>query len=176
MPCGSLSKLARGRAASSAITLAVFFATLATSLALFVMVPKGFFPVQDNGLITGLSEAAQDVSPTEMKRLQQMLAASSRSDPDIPPSVAIGAGGGQTPNTGRFFIALKPRDERTATAAEIIDRLRPQLARFEGAALFLQPAQDITVGGRLVARPVPVHAAGRQSRRVDPWAPRCWRS
>ena len=132
------------------LTLATFFLTLAVTIGLFVVIPKGFFPVQDNGLILGLSEAAQDISPAEMKRLQQVLGEVIAKDPDVSAfGSVIGAGGAQTTNTGRFFIQLKPRDERTATASQVIDRLRPQLARIEGAALFLQPGQDITVGGRI---------------------------
>ncbi len=133
-----------------AITLAVFFVTMALTVVLFIEIPKGFFPVQDNGLILGLSEAAQDVSPAEMKRLQQTLGALLANDPDIAAfGSIIGAGGAQTTNTGRFFIALKPREERQSTASQAIDRLRPQLAKMEGVALFLQPGQDITVGGRI---------------------------
>lgn len=132
------------------ITLIVFFLTLALTVALAIEIPKGFFPVQDNGLILGLSEGAQDVSPQEMKRLQQTLGDILLKDPDIAAfGSVIGAGGVQTTNNGRFFIALKPRDERTLTAAQVIDRLRPQIAKIEGAALFLQPGQDLTVGGRV---------------------------
>jgi hydrophobe/amphiphile efflux-1 (HAE1) family protein len=131
-------------------TLMVFLLTMALTIFLFIEVPKGFFPVQDNGLIVGLSEAAQDVSPEEMKRLQQSLGAILSEDPDVAAfGSIIGSGGAQTTNTGRFFIALKPRDERESTASQIIDRLRPQFAKMEGVALFLQPGQDITVGGRI---------------------------
>jgi hydrophobe/amphiphile efflux-1 (HAE1) family protein len=131
-------------------TMAVFFATLALTAALFVMIPKGFFPIQDTGLITGLSEAAQDVSPQEMKRLQGELAKVIERDPDVSAFGSFfGSGGGNTLNTGRFFIGLKPRDERESSALEVIARLRPQLAKVEGANLFLQPSQDITVGGRI---------------------------
>ena len=132
------------------LTLATFFLTLAVTIGLFVVIPKGFFPIQDNGLILGLSEAAQDISPAEMKRLQQVLGEVIARDPDVSAfGSVIGTGGAQTTNTGRFFIQLKPRDERKASASQVIDRLRPQLARMEGAALFLQPGQDITVGGRI---------------------------
>jgi HAE1 family hydrophobic/amphiphilic exporter-1 len=134
-----------------AITLAVFFATVALTVVMVVQIPKGFFPIQDTGLINGLSEAAQDVSPDEMIRLQRKLGEVLLADPDIE---AIGSqtgsgGGANPPNTGRFFIVLKPRDERTLTASQIIDRLRPQFAKVQGVNLYLQPAQDITVGGRV---------------------------
>ena len=93
------------------LTLAVFLATLAVTAGLFVMIPKGFFPTQDTGLITGLSEAAQDVSPDEMKRLQRELSRVIARDPDVASFGSFfGSGTGNTLNTGRFFIGLKPRD------------------------------------------------------------------
>jgi hydrophobe/amphiphile efflux-1 (HAE1) family protein len=133
------------------ITLGVFFATMALTVVLALQIPKGFFPIQDTGIITGFAEAAQEVSPTEMMRLQQAIGEVLLHDPDI---AAFGSstgntGGAQTSNTGRFFISLKPRDERTLNASQVIDRLRPQLAKIMGVNVFLQPAQDITVGGRI---------------------------
>jgi multidrug efflux pump len=135
----------------SLITLIVFFATLALSVHLYIIIPKGFFPIQDTGLITGFAEAGQDISPQEMARLMVQLGDVLGKDPDI---AAVGAamgstGSAQTANTGRFFIGLKPRDERTTNASAIIDRLRPKLAEIEGVKLTLQPSQDITVGGRI---------------------------
>jgi len=133
------------------ITLIVFFATMALSVHLYAIIPKGFFPIQDTGLITGFAEAGQDISPQEMARLMVQLGDMLGKDPDI---AAVGAamgstGSAQTANTGRFFIGLKPRDERTTNASAIIDRLRPKLAEIEGVKLTLQPSQDITVGGRI---------------------------
>ncbi len=132
-------------------TLGVFFATLALTGYMFVEIPKGFFPTEDTGLIMGLSEAAQHVSPEEMSRLQQALGAVILRDPDVAAfgSLMGSTGSASTSNTGRFFISLKPRDERTASATAIINRLRPQIAKIEGVSLFLQPAQDIRVGGRI---------------------------
>jgi hydrophobe/amphiphile efflux-1 (HAE1) family protein len=131
------------------VTLLVFIGTVALSVYLFVIIPKGFFPQQDTGLILGTSEAAQDVSFAEMKRYQLALAAVVAADPDVATvGMNAGATGQQTQNNGRFFITLKPRDERSASAMQVIDRLRPQLAKVQGAALFLQPAQDINIGGR----------------------------
>ena len=132
------------------ITLMTFFATMVLTGVLFVMIPKGFFPTQDTGLITGIMEAAQDVSPTEMKRLQREVAALLGKDPDTQAFGSFfGSGSGNTLNTARYFIGLKPHEERTATATQIIARLRPQIAKLQGVNLFLQPAQDITVGGRI---------------------------
>src|ERR1700730_16541706 len=131
------------------ITLLVFIGTVALSVYLFVIIPKGFFPQQDTGLILGTSEAAQDVSFAEMKRYQLALAAVVAADPDV---ATVGMNGGatgqQTQNNGRVFITLKLRDERSASAMQVIDPLRPQLVKVQGAALFLQPAQDINIGGR----------------------------
>jgi hydrophobe/amphiphile efflux-1 (HAE1) family protein len=134
-----------------AITLGVFFATVALTVVMAIQIPKGFFPVQDTSLISGLSEAAQGVSPEEMMRLQRSLGEVLLHDPDVAGFGALtGSGGGaNAQNTGRFFIVLKPRDERELTASQIIDRLRPQLAKVQGANLYLQPTQDITVGGRI---------------------------
>ena len=131
------------------ITLLVFIGTVALSVYLFVIIPKGFFPQQDTGLILGTSEAAQDVSFAEMERYQLALSAVVAADPDVATvGMNAGATGQQTQNNGRFFITLKLRDERSASAMQVIDRLRPQLVKVQGAALFLQPAQDINIGGR----------------------------
>ncbi|MEA3023478.1 MAG: hypothetical protein QOK01_2330 [Alphaproteobacteria bacterium] len=133
-----------------AITLTVFFGTLALTVALAIEIPKGFFPTQDTGIISGLSEAAQGISPDEMVRLQQELGEVLLSDPDVEGfGSQIGGGGANAPNTGRFFIVLKPRDERKLIATQIIDRLRPELAKIQGVNLYLQPSQDITIGGRV---------------------------
>ena len=133
------------------VTLAVFFATVCLTVVMFIAIPKGFFPNEDTGLIFGLTEAAQDVSPAEMMRIQEEMGKIVARDPDVYKFGSnMGSGGGaNTSNTGRLFITLKPRDERTATASQIIDRLRPQLAAVKGATVFLQAPQDITVGGRL---------------------------
>ena len=134
-----------------AITLAVFFATLALTVSLAIQIPKGFFPIQDTGLIAGVSEAAQNTTPAEMMRLQRVLGEVIMRDPDVQ---VVGSQTGSndapsTANTGRFFIVLKPRDQRSASASQIIDRLRPQLAQVQGANLSLQVTQDINVGGRI---------------------------
>jgi multidrug efflux pump subunit AcrB len=134
-----------------AITLVVFLATVATTVWMFVTIPKGFFPIQDTGLISGVSEASQEVSPQEMMRLQRELGAIILRDPDVE---AMGSQTGSTDspnpaNTGSFTIVLKPRDQRNATARQIIDRLRPQFARVPGANVFLQPTQDLNVGAHI---------------------------
>jgi HAE1 family hydrophobic/amphiphilic exporter-1 len=133
------------------ITLTVFFATLALTAVMAVLIPKGFFPIQDTGLISAFAEAGQETSPPEMMRLMKQMGDVIKQDPDVAGFATFtgSTGSAQTANTARGFIVLKPRDERTLTASQIIDRLRPQLAKIEGANVFLQPSQDITVGGRI---------------------------
>ena len=134
-----------------AITLSVFFATMALTVVMAIEIPKGFFPIQDTGLIQGFAEGAQSTSPAEMMRLMHNLGDVLIHDPDIETfgSQTGSTGSAQSANTGRFFITLKPRDQRKLNSSQIIDRLRPQLARIQGANLFLQPAQDINVGARI---------------------------
>ena len=134
-----------------AITLGVFFATMALTVVMAIEIPKGFFPIQDTGLIQGFAEGAQSTSPAEMMRLMHNLGDVLIHDPDIETfgSQTGSTGSAQSANTGRFFITLKPRDQRKLNSSQIIDRLRPQLARIQGANLFLQPAQDINVGARI---------------------------
>jgi multidrug efflux pump subunit AcrB len=158
-------------------TLIVFLATMAASIYLFVIIPKGFFPIQDTGLVTGFAESAQDISPQEMSHIMVELGAVVGADPDVAAfGSAMGStGSAQTANTGRFFIALKPRDQRKATATDIINRLRPKLAKVEGVSLVLQPSQDITVGGRIGRGQFLARCQSCRAERLgaeDPW-PRC---
>jgi hydrophobe/amphiphile efflux-1 (HAE1) family protein len=134
-----------------AITLGVFFATMALTGYMLVTIPKGFFPIQDIGVLLGFSEAAQSASPQQMMRLVQEQNEIVLQDPDVAAvSMIMGSSGGlaNTANTARGYITLRPRDQRTATAPQIVDRLRRQLAKIGGANLILQSVQDITVGGR----------------------------
>jgi multidrug efflux pump subunit AcrB len=133
------------------LTLAALLITIAGAGYLYATIPKGFFPPQDTGFIFGLSEGAQDISLKSMIDRQRALAEIIAKEPDIATfAFAVGpTGGAMTTNSGRFWISLKPRNERNASADEIINRLRPQLARVSGVTLFLQVAQDISVGSRL---------------------------
>jgi HAE1 family hydrophobic/amphiphilic exporter-1 len=133
------------------ITIGVFFATMALTVVMAIQIPKGFFPIQDTGMIQAFAEAAQDTSPDEMMRLLQQMGDVIMHDPDVAGlgSFTGSSGGAQTANTGRGFIVLKPRDQRELTSSQVIDRLRPQLAKIQGANMTLQPTQDITVGGRI---------------------------
>jgi HAE1 family hydrophobic/amphiphilic exporter-1 len=131
-------------------TLMVFLVTVVATVFLFVVIPKGFFPQQDTGVLFGTSDAPQDISFAEMMKRQQELGAIVQADPGVATvAMALGAGvGNSAQNSGRMFITLKPRDERTADAFQIVARLRPKLAAVKGARLFLQVAQDVTVGAR----------------------------
>jgi HAE1 family hydrophobic/amphiphilic exporter-1 len=134
-----------------AITLCAFFATMALTLLMAIQIPKGFFPIQDTGMISAFLEAGQDTMPEQTMRLMKEVGEVILRDPDVESlgTFTGSSGGAQTANTARGFIVLKPRNERELTASQIIDRLRPQLAKVEGINSFLQPSQDITVGGRI---------------------------
>jgi hydrophobe/amphiphile efflux-1 (HAE1) family protein len=155
-------------------TLGVFFATVAVTVGLFIAIPKGFFPTQDTGIIVGISEAAQSVSFTEMARVQQALGAVIGADPAVAAySSTIGAGtGGQTANNGRFFISLKPWEERSDTAMQVIARLERNVAGVQGGRLFLQPAQDVSVGGRLARTMYQYTLQDSDASELNSWAPR----
>jgi len=133
------------------VTLAVFFGTMALTVVMAIVIPKGFFPIQDTGVIQGFAEAAQQTSPQEMMRLMHNIGDVILRDPDVQGfgSFTGSAGTAQSANTARYFIVLKPRDDRKLNSSQIIDRLRPQLAKIEGVNLFLQPTQDINVGARV---------------------------
>jgi hydrophobic/amphiphilic exporter-1 (mainly G- bacteria), HAE1 family len=153
-------------------TLVFFFATLGLSVYLFVIIPKGFFPQQDVGLITATSEAAQDVSFVEMKRRQEALGAIAQADPAVD-SVAMAIGGnGRAGNNGSVFMTLKPRNERTASAQEVITRLRPQLEKVQGARLFMQAAQDVRLGGRPTRTQFEFTLQDANLDELNEWAPK----
>jgi multidrug efflux pump len=133
------------------ITLMAMVGTIAFTGYLYAVIPKGFFPQQDTGMILGIAEAAQDVSFKAMSQRMEAVIDTVLKDPAISSVGAqIGAGGATaTLNQGRVFIALKPHDERNASADQVIARLRERLAAIEGITLYMQAAQDITVGARL---------------------------
>jgi len=156
----------------SKTTLLVFFATLALSVYLFVIIPKGFFPQQDNGLITATSEAGQDISFAAMKQRQEELGKIIMADPDFA-SVAMAVGGsGRAGNNGNLFITLKPRNERKASAQQIIARLRPQFDKVEGARLFMQAAQDVRLGGRPTRTQFEFTLQDANLAELNEWAPK----
>src|SRR5438874_219037 len=156
----------------SKTTLLIFFATLALSVYLFVVIPKGFFPQQDNGLITATSEASQDISFEAMKSRQEALSKIVMDDPDVA-TVAMAIGGtGRAGNNGNLFITLKPRDQRTASAQQIITRLRPKLEKIEGARLYMQAAQDVRLGGRPTRTQFEFTLQDANLAELNEWAPK----
>ena len=131
-------------------TLVVFIGTVIATGYLFVVIPKGFFPQQDTGVLYGTTEAGQDVSFPVMSRLQQEVGRVVMADPAVD-TVAMGLGSGvgaAAQNTGRMFIQLKPFDERDVDIFGVIRRLRPKLAQIPGVRVYLFAAQDVTVGAR----------------------------
>jgi len=133
------------------ITLLVAAGTLALTIILFIRIPKGFFPIQDTGVIQGVSEAAQTVSFQEMSREQQALARIIVKDPAVDGLASfIGIDGTNTTlNSGRIQINLKPLEERKISASDVIRRLQPELAAVPGITLFMQPVQDLSVDDRV---------------------------
>ena len=132
-------------------TLVVMLGTIGMTGYLYVVIPKGFFPQQDTGMIMGIAEAAQDISYPAMAQRMQAVMATVMKDPAVASVGAmVGAGGSTvTLNQGRMFIALTPHDARSVSADQVIARLDTALSRIQGITLYMQAAQDITVGGRL---------------------------
>jgi HAE1 family hydrophobic/amphiphilic exporter-1 len=152
----------------------VFMATVCATGYLFVVIPKGFFPQQDTGVLFGNSDAPQDISFAAMMKKQEELGAIVQADPDVDTvAMALGAGVGSTAqNNGKMFITLKPRDERKANAFEIIARLRPKLAKVEGARLFLQVAQDLNVGARAARTQFQYTIQDANNDELSAWVPK----
>jgi multidrug efflux pump len=130
-----------------ALTLGVLFITIALNVVLIIKIPKGFFPVEDTGAIAGAVRGPQDASFPAMDTSIRQIGDVIKKDTAIANVIAFTGGGGAT-NTGNLFVALKPLNERKITAAQIINRLRPQLNRLPVASAFLQAVQDLRIGGR----------------------------
>ncbi len=152
-------------------TLLVFLATLAATVVLFIVIPKGFFPQQDTGFIFGNAQSSQDSSFESMNRRMVEFADVVRQDPDV---TGIGMFGNSSQfNTGNFFIALKPKDQgRTLSADQIIARLRPKLAKVGGASLLMQAGQDINVGGRLARTQYQYTLTDANLAELNEWSPK----
>ena len=160
------------------VTLMVFFATMALTAYLYAVIPKGFFPQQDTGVMLGITEAGQDVSFAEMSRRQLRAAEVVAADPAVAAiSSSIGAGlAGQTGNNGRLWITLKPFGQRDATIQQVIARLRPKVAQIEGVKVYFQPAQDINVGGRLARTQYQYTIQDADLNELYEWAPKVLRT
>jgi multidrug efflux pump len=158
------------------LTLTVL--TLGINVGLFMVVPKGFFPEQDTGRISGVIQAAQDISFQAMRGKLSEVVDIIRSDPDVTSVTGFtggGGGGGSTTNTGRMFISLKPFGERKASARDVITRLRRRLAQVPGAPTYLQAVQDLRVGGRASSALYQYTLQGDNLEELTTWAPRMLR-
>jgi multidrug efflux pump len=155
-------------------TLLITAATLAATILLFIYVPKGFFPVQDTGVILGISEARESVSFAEMADRQQALGRVVLADPDVQSlSSFIGIDGvNPTLNSGRIQINLKPLEERSARAPEIIRRLQPKLAAVEGITLYMQPVQDLSIESRVSRTQYQYSLESANADELAIWTPR----
>ncbi len=154
-------------------TLLVALGTLALTVLLYVFVPKGFFPVQDTGVIQGISEAPQSISFAAMAERQQALARVVLQDPAVESlSSFIGVDGVNTTlNSGRVQINLKPLAQRDASALEVIRRLQPRLARVEGISLYMQPVQDLTIEDRVSRTQYQFSVEDADPEELSAWVP-----
>jgi multidrug efflux pump len=165
----SLGWVLRHKALTAMAALATFVATII----LYIIVPKGFFPQQDTGRIMGAIQADQSTSFQAMKGRLREFVKIVKEDPAVS-AVSGSVGGGGTTNTGRLFIALKPMDQRDVTADGIVNRLRGKLAKVPGASLFLQPVQDIRIGGRGGNAQFQYTLQGDESKELFQWAPKVY--
>ena len=153
-------------------TLLVTFVTIAATLALYAVAPKGFLPLQDTSAINAVTQAGPDVSFTEMQRLQGEVAATIEADPDVVGVVSvIGAGSvNPTTNVGRLVMSLKPRDERRAGVAAVIERLKTKVGSIPGITVYFQPVQDIQIGTQSSRSQYQYTLTGTDSAEVTQWA------
>ena len=157
------------------LMLTLMVITIGITIGLSFLIPKGFFPEQDTGRISGTIQAEQDISFQAMKEKLTEVVDIIRSDPDVDSASAFtggAGGGGATTNTGRMFITLKPFDKRKATAGQVMERLRKKLAQVPGAPTYLQPVQDLRIGGRLGAALYQYTLQGENLTELNAWAPR----
>ncbi len=153
-------------------TLFIFFCTVGLSVYLFTIIPKGFFPQQDNGFLTGVSEASQDISFEAMKKHQEQLSEIVQADPAVDSIAMFIGGGGTALNSGRMYVTLKPHEDRNVTADQIIARLRPKLEKVEGARLYMQASQDVRLGGRATRTQFEFTLQDANLTELNEWAPK----
>jgi HAE1 family hydrophobic/amphiphilic exporter-1 len=154
------------------ITLMAMLGTIVLTGYLYVQIPKGFFPQQDTGLIIAVPEAAQNISFQAMQQKMEAATAIILKDPAVASVGAqIGATGSTTLNDGRMFITLKPKGERKASADQVIDRLGVQLANIDGLTVYMQAAQDITIGARVSRTQYQYTLVDADAGELAHWAP-----
>ncbi len=160
--------------ARQGLTLLVAVGTLVLTVLLYVLVPKGFFPVQDTGAIQGITEAAQSISFAAMSGRQQAVAEVVLKDPAVAGlSSFIGVDGtNATLNSGRLLISLKPLGERDASASEVIRRLGPELQKVAGIRLYMQPVQDLSIEDRVSRTQYQFSLTAPDSALLSEWVPR----
>jgi multidrug efflux pump len=156
------------------LTLLVAILTLAVTVLLYVLIPKGFFPVQDTGEIQAISEASQSISYQAMADLQNQLAEAILKDPDVVNLTSfIGIDGtNQTLNNGRFLINLKPHDDRSLSASAIIRRLQNEVSGIVGIALYMQPVQDLTIDSTISRAPYHFVLEDANAAEFNTWVPK----
>jgi len=158
----------------SFVTLMIFLATVAATGYMFVKIPKGFFPQQDTGVIFGTTVAGQDVSFPQMYRLQEQIGRIVQADPAVA-TMAMGLGtgvGNASQNYGRLFITLKPREDRDVDVFQVINRLRAKTAKVIGVRLYLQAAQDVTVGAHFALTQFQYTLQDANFDELSYWAPK----
>ena len=155
-------------------TLAVAIATLALTVLLYLLMPKGLFPTQDTGLVQGVTVAGQSVSYERMSQLQQQLAGQLLTDPDVESLTGyVGVDGTNTTlNTGRFLINLKPLGQRSSSQAQALQRLQRLSDKVPGITLFLQPVQDLTIDSTVGRAQYQFSIEGPDEATVDTWSGR----
>ncbi|SFI55737.1 multidrug efflux RND transporter permease subunit [Planctomicrobium piriforme] len=158
------------------ITMAVTLSTIAFTVYLYIIIPKGFFPQQDTGRLTGNIVADQDISFQAMSGLLRQFAAKVSEDPAVSSVVAFagggGGGGGSASNSARMFIGLKPRSERKETADQIVARIRKSVSSIAGANLFMQAIQDLRIGGRASSSQYQYTLQGASLSELNEWGPK----
>ncbi|MEP6887064.1 MAG: multidrug efflux RND transporter permease subunit [Nitrospirales bacterium] len=157
------------------LMLTLTLSTIAISVYLFVIIPKGFFPQQDSGRLSGNIQAAQDISFQAMRQKLTGVVDIIKSDPAVDNVIGFSGGGGSsssTTNTGRMFVGLKPLEERKLSADQVIGRLRGKLSQVPGAPTYLQATQDLRIGGRSSSAQYQYTLQGDNLTELNTWAPR----
>jgi multidrug efflux pump len=153
--------------------LALTLATMGLSIYLYVIIPKGFFPQQDTGRLSGNIQASQDISFQAMRQKLTEVVEIIQSDPAVDTVMGFsGGGGGSTTNTGRMYISLKPQEEAKFSADQVIARLRPRLATVPGAPTYLQAVQDLRIGGRVSSAQYQYTLQSVDLAELNVWAPK----